>query len=282
MALGFNQCDVINPEEDIPAYVHIDSMTVNVPENRELGPGSHKIVDAWVRAGNEFVGVYELPATIPILKKGETPIFVRPGILNNGISNTRAQYPFYIPVDTTLKLTPKQTDSLGTLESRYADQIQLKLQENFEDTNNLRFENSSNASFNYDVTFNSKEVFEGDASLKAEFDDIEEEQLFEIRTKNATSLNPTASNYLEVNFKTNIEVTMGVIGIPPGNQGVSRKRRKLVLNETKGEWTKIYINLKDNIQDFGPDYEFRIFFRALKNPSGPATFYLDNVKLIHD
>lgn len=284
MVAGQMGCNVVDQDEKIPSYLHIDSMTVQLPEDSDKKSVSHDIVDVWVRAGNDFIGVFELPATIPVLKTGEQSITLRAGIKNNGISNTRGQYPFYLPVDTTLSLEAKETDSLGTVKTEYAKNLDYLWEESFEDSDDLTIKNSNEANVQYQITRQSSEVFEGNASMKVEFKDQSQKQLFEIQKSKAVSskdLSLTASTYLEIDFKTNIEVKMGLIAIPPAASDIAaRKRSKLILNETD-DWQKIYINLKSNLQDYPPDYNFRFFFGAVKDNDGPATFYLDNVKLIH-
>ncbi len=275
------QCDIINPEEEVPAYIHIDSITVKNAPNRAIDNASHKIVDAWVQVGNDFVGVFELPATIPVLKKEEQEVFIRAGILNNGISNTRGQYPFYKPIDTSLYLEANETDSLGTLQAEYADKINYAWVENFDDPGNLSIENNPEANVDFKITQDPNEVFDGNGSLKVPFNDNGNTRFFEVLKKNATDLPRDASIYLELNFKTDIEVKMGLIADPATGKN-EVKRSKLILNETNGKWKKIYINLKRNVQNFPRKYDFRLFFGKEKRNSGKATFYMDNLKLIHD
>ncbi len=287
MAMMFGQlgCNVVDTEEKIPGYIHIDSMAVQAPEDSDESMVSHDIVDVWVKVDNDFIGVFELPATFPVLKTGEQNITLRAGVKNNGISNTRGQYPFYSPIDTTLSIKAKQTDSLGTVETKYRQNLQILWEEDFEDKDDLTIKNSDEANVEFQITRQPSEVFEGDASMKAHFKDQSKNQLFEIQKSepvNSKDISLSASTYLEVDFKTNIEVKMGLIAIPPAASDISaNKRSKLILNETK-DWQKIYINLKSNLQDFPPDYNFRFFFGAAKNSDGEATFHLDNVKLIHD
>jgi len=277
-------CDLINPEEDIPAYLHIDSMAVRTAGGGQEGTSSHKITDVWVRVGNNTIGVYEMPATIPVLQEGNKEVTLRAGIKNNGIANTRGQYPFYVPVDTTVNLQPKKIDSLGTLTTQYADNISFDWLEGFEDSGNISVRNHDDANVHYQITRDPDEVFEGNASLKAEFKANDTNQFFEVKMLDrlATNLPLNASMYVELNFKTNIEVTMGLIAMPATSGGVRKKRSKLILNETGDQWEKIYINIKRNVQRYAPDKRIKVFFGATKSGGGPATFYMDNAKLIHD
>ena len=89
---------------DIPAYIEIKDF--NYSDNSEntkpytLNYHSTKITDAWVTMDGQFLGVFEIPCIIPIhlannLQSSLHSFDIYPGIKVNGISATRAQYPFY-------------------------------------------------------------------------------------------------------------------------------------------------------------------------------------------
>lgn len=277
-AVGFSGCDAINPKEEIPAYIHIDSIVLNDGPNNPSGTISHDIQDAWVLSDDQFIGVFELPATIPILQEGPQDIVVRAGIKNNGISNTRAPYPFYDTIKLERTLEPKKVDSLGTLNTRYIGPANFRWVERFEDTGNITLRNNENATVPFELTSDPEEVFNGKYSLKADFE--EQGDFFEVKLleRQAMQLSAARNIYLEVNFNTAVEIKVGIIAIAPN--GNTTQRSKVVLNETNGEWNKIYINLLRNIQRFPKDHRFQVFFGRVKRSAGPAKAYLDNIKLI--
>lgn len=80
----------------MPSYLYIEKIGLNT--QYEQGTASHKITDAWVYVDETLIGAFELPATIPILTEGLKKITIRPGIKLNGISNTRAIYPYFTPI----------------------------------------------------------------------------------------------------------------------------------------------------------------------------------------
>ncbi len=283
LSAGLTGCDAINPKEKIPAYIHIDSIALRDGPDNASGTISHDIQDAWVLADDEFIGVFQLPATIPILKKGPKEVVVRAGIKNNGISNTRGVYPFYEKIELERTLEPKKVDSLGRLNTSYKEPAKFKWVERFEDTGNITLRNNDNATVPFELTNDPDEVFNGEYSLKADFE--EQGDFFEVRLleREAMQLNGSQQQnvqniYLEVNFKTDIEIKVGLIATAPN--GNSTQRSKVILNQTNGKWTKIYINLLRNVQRFPEDHRFQIFFGKVKRSSGPAAAYLDNIKLI--
>ena len=52
-------CDVINPEESIPAYIHIPEFRLETGLGQ--GSNSHNITDVWLTVGTEFSGCIPYP-----------------------------------------------------------------------------------------------------------------------------------------------------------------------------------------------------------------------------
>ena len=86
--LLLSSCELINPEEDTPAFIKIDNFDYT-------DVGTAKIVDAGVYIDNDLQGIYPIPNTIPVLKQGNHSVYIAPGIKENGISASRTNYPFY-------------------------------------------------------------------------------------------------------------------------------------------------------------------------------------------
>ena len=63
--LPVSSCEIFNPEEQVPAYVHLDKIDLNTQSDE--GSKSHKITDAWVYLDDQLVGTFELPSTFPVL-----------------------------------------------------------------------------------------------------------------------------------------------------------------------------------------------------------------------
>ena len=92
----FSSCRKFEGSQTVPAYIHIDTITVNC-DYFVYGANTSKISDAWVYVDDDAIGCFELPATFPILKKGPRKVAVYGGIKSNGIAAVRAPYPFYKP-----------------------------------------------------------------------------------------------------------------------------------------------------------------------------------------
>ncbi len=104
-------CEIINKEEPIPSYIYIEKFSVSSNITTQGYP-SEKITDAWVYANNNFIGVFELPAKIPVIALGETEFLIYAGIKENGISGTGVIYPFYNSYLLTQNLSEENIDSI--------------------------------------------------------------------------------------------------------------------------------------------------------------------------
>src|ERR1035437_8120947 len=104
-------CEIYNPAEPIPAYIHINKITLaknlsGFPNSStgDEGSLSNKITDAWVYIDEQLIGCFELPITFPVLSEGIHQVRIRAGIKINGIAATRAPYPFYNDFTQTITL----------------------------------------------------------------------------------------------------------------------------------------------------------------------------------
>lgn len=277
--LLFQACDLINPKEEIPSYIHIPSLSLAIDSPAVQGSASSEILDAWVTVNNEFTGVFELPATFPVLQEGKCNVSIRAGIKENGIYNTRVPYPFYLPVNRSVDLESKEIDSLKNLQVHYAADTKFPVSETFEDTNDLAVINTSNANVPFSVTQDPGEVFEGTTSLKATL--TQKQELFEITLRDEDALNLQRGKpfYLELNYKTDIQLAVGLIVVGQTSQG---QKTKLYLNPTDGEWKKIYVNFTNNITRYRSGVRFKFFIGAYNNEDNTTNkLYLDNLKLVN-
>lgn len=272
--IGFSACDIINPPEEIPAYIHIDSFTL-IDNYSKVGSLTHNIVDAWVYIDNEFIGTFELPVTFPVLMEGNHKIIIYPGIMDFGIANNRKPYPFYEPLRKDIFLEEKIIDTINPTISYISDNIDFKWKEDFEFPN-LSLEITDFSTVEIERTFNPDEVFEKNYSMKATLDDNTD--FFEFQTIDLFELPRNKQIYLEVNFKTDVIVSFGYFAVGSAN---IIKHAYFNFNPSE-EWKKIYINLGEEIQYESIDRKyFRLFFGARKNDESDSSFiYFDNFKLI--
>ncbi len=276
LAILIAGCDIFDKDETIPGYVYIESADLSTNELTE-GANTSNIVDATVFANDEFMGTFELPATVPILINGPVNIKVGAGIRNNGLSSDRRIYPFYDFYTEDIELFPHVVTPLGdsTITFQYFDSGLYFTIEDFEETIGSQLLPLDNNTADFLVTIDEEEVLSGDGSLKIEL--TPENSVFEARTVWDFYNLPTGANmYLELDFKGNHYLEVGILA-----QNPQRKIFALGLNPTD-EWTKVYIELTDEISSqFNAD-PIEIYFQSVLSTNNTAkTLYLDNLKFIH-
>ncbi len=271
-------CDFVNPEEDTPAFIRIEEIAVE--EEEIFGTNSSKIVDAWVYINDNPLGTFELPVTIPALHEGENKITILPGIMLNGISNTRSVYPFYEKIEGTIELTTGETNkNYAAITTRYKDNITLpmQIQEDFESAG-VKFEKYGDSDTMF-YKINDPSII--DQQYGGDFAGAiyltEEHNLFEVATNEYYSLPKDQSPvFLEFDYKNNQIFSVGFIA-----NNYVHPYEVLSINK-KDQWNKIYLNLTSPIKKFIYANKFKIYIRAQKDPElEKANIYLDNIKLIY-
>jgi hypothetical protein len=266
-------CDIINPDDPVPAYVHIGDIPLSVEPGQ--GTASEAITEAWFYAGGDFLGAYSLPATIPVIGEGLTEILVFPGVTVNGITATPDIYPFYSRYEVVTDLQPLETTTLSPATS-YLTQTQFTIVDGFE-TANIFVDNLDGDPETF-VVMSAKDVFEGERSgyiaLSSDhgFIEVASVPIIEDLPLNGGPV------YLELNYKNNTELAVGLVGhaqgIPPTTYTVLTLRKRAT-------WNKIYINLTEAlIQSRLSGYQ--LLLRASHDPENTISeIFIDNLKLVH-
>jgi len=258
----------------VPSYIHIDKIDITTAYEI-FGSNSSKITDAWVYVDGDLQGIYELPATFPILATGQHTIMIRPGIKLNGIAMSRAYYPFYEPYETTVDLVAEQIDTINPSVTYYANKIHWM--EDFE-TAGVSLVKFSVSDTNFIQTQDSTKVFEGlssgIASLDATYDYVcsVSDDVFDIPQDQSAV-------FLELNYKTSVPLGVGMYAVL--STGQNEKIETMIINPNTS-WNKIYINLTYSANVSSNTTGFRIYFEAYKPDTlATAEILLDNIKLLY-
>lgn len=268
-------CEIINPEEDITSTIFIDDIQLEV--NPNLGTKSSKISDAWLYIGDEFLGVYPLPAHIPVLKNGEQEIIIEAGIKKNGITASRISYPYFNRFAATKVLTPNQTCTISPVVNYKINEFAY--QENFEGNGTIL--NVLTDSVNHTIEKIYSNIY--DPILGNTYGQIiisgEKGEIFECRT-NSISLPKDKQVYLEIDYKSS---STFVVGMYATNSQRTEKTAVIYLNQ-KEDWNKTYISLSETISSFGNSYSnYNIFFGISRNIDQESNeLLLDNIRLVYE
>lgn len=275
MLSALMQCDLINPEEKIPAYIHIDSFTLSGNYDT-VGSLSHKITDAWIMVDNEYLGTYELPCTFPVLQSGRHKVIIRAGIIENGISGTKLPYPFYKFYSDSFILTEKKVDTINPHIQYLTDGTKYEFCDDFESSKSA-FRKSSTSQVDFTRTDTAGGVFEGKYSMKAVMDTSN--SFFQMETYAYYNIPRNKAAFLELNYKSDISFKIGYIAYNP-NTSDQNQHVVLSLNPS-ATWKKIYVNFGTETNFESSYIIFKIFIGTVKSDTTlNSTIYLDNVKLI--
>ncbi|MCK9612083.1 MAG: hypothetical protein PHR81_06970 [Bacteroidales bacterium] len=258
----------------IPAYIHIDSIGLTTTYELD-GTTSHKITDAWVYIDGSLQGIYELPATFPILTTGKHTIHIKPGIKINGIAKSRGYYPFFQPYEASIDLQPEETDTVNPIVTYYAEKIQWK--EDF-DAAGISLAKFGLSDTNFIQTSEASNIFEGYGSGIVTFD-ANYDYLLTVTNDIYDIPQTQAPVFLEMNYKTDVEFAVGLFAILSNNQ--TEKLESLILNPNSS-WNKIYINLTGVANMTSNTTGFRVYFESIKPDSiATAKILVDNLKLLY-
>ena len=271
--LLFGACD---KEEPVPSYVYIPDVKVEAAP--DFGTSSAKVTEVWVYGPADILGVFPLPATIPVLAEGPTELTIYAGIHDNGILARPNIYPFYAPEKLTPDLVRGQVDtidvSVGYLP---ADRIKLSLHADFEGFNPLTTDLDDDDRTAVVLT---TEGFEGSGARLAVTDTT---RRLSVGYFASVSLPANGSEvYLEMNYRNDIPFSFWLRGKTPA--GDLQIEPVSVLNPHP-EWNKIYIPLTQFVNsrqwvEYQPVFDVQLTDDDVASGKTTGEVVLDNLKLL--
>ena len=276
LACFFLSCNIINPAEDTPAYIKVDTVLVKVT-NFAQGSATHNMTCVKLNVGGTTLGFFEMPTMTPCLLTGLQSVIVYPGFELNGIAGSREVYPFFEPYIGTAKtdLVPGQIITILPV-TTYKAACKFTWMENFE---------NAGVSFLYpaysDTIFRNQTdtVRTGHYSGAIYLDT--KNRFFEAYSSTDFKFPPLSSNaLLEFDYFSNTQMEFGVYILENG----AAAWNSLVIIRQIDHWNRIYIDLHTTLEDNYTTAEFfRPGFRAGWDSTGLAkqAIIMDNLKLIH-
>lgn len=268
-------CNMINPKETIPTFIQIDSVQLLATNPSLHGSVSHKITDVWVYYNRQLLGAYQVPAKIPVLASSNGELEILAGIWENGLSGTRAKYPFYT-LDT-FYFSPQPGKIIShqpVFNYRPVDSLNTSyFFEDFEQGNSFErlFGDTT-----FVKTSDPSEVFEGSWSDKLDLHDtITSGQAISIQQ---FTLPSDKMCYVELNYKSDIPFVMRT---KVTKSGASETLDMIGINASPSKWGKIYFNFGPYVATY-QNAAFKFVFEA-KLPDGvtQGKVLIDNFKVIH-
>ncbi len=271
---GFVSCDL--EDEKIPSYLYIEKFTFSVKADE--GSAHQNITDGRIYVNGNYYGSYELPAWIPVLEEGVSDILIFPGIRINGMITNATRYTLLNSYQSQLTLEAGKTDTIRPGTS-YQDDLVFSVIEDFDHNEFFNKDRDGDSDTKINLSSN-VESFEGANSGLIELSNthsyISEEHGLDLYIPK--SGDPIM---LELSFKSDIPFAFGFIGHKVFDGSEENLLNALVL--PKREWTKIYFDFREIINDSHSDYFHLAVSANFNKDSTPAVqrILLDNIKVIH-
>jgi len=274
LASSYTSCELINPEEQIPSFLRIDSFSLSTTVLTEGHP-VHQFTDAWVYDNERLLGIYELPAIVPILRSGDANIRIRGGIKLNGQVGSRIPNLFTKDFQATLELFSDSQLHVNPVLPFKTD-VSFKWLEDF-DGSGISLSQTS-ASEGVLERKSGTEAFDGQ-SLKLSIN--AGELLFECKKVGDPIVLPGGGTpvMIEFTYRCNNEFVFGLFSNIPG--GTIQK--SIIVLKPSADWNHIYVNLTDVVSS-NPNFTGHLpFFGFIKDEdiAGESFVYLDNIRLLH-
>ena len=277
VAAGLWGCSLIATDQDLPIYLVVPEFQFSPGELQ--GTASTNITDLWVYSSTDVVGVFPLPAVVPLigedLQSGEVTLL--PGIRENGLSDRRAPYPFYTTVDVIPDVAPGMRDPLLP-EVGLVDNVRYLPIEDFETSNVF---GSMVGGVGLIRTDTGGQVFEGEESGRLVVNG--DEPLVRVRTvEQEYDLTNGAPAFLEMDYRCDQAFVVGLYGFI-GGQEIQHPAMVLTSTEegSTPEWNKIYIDIAPLVTAQGVADHFEVYVECiLEAGRTQGSVGLDNLRIL--
>ena len=261
-------CEKDPDTQEIPSYINVSN--ANLLTSSDQGSNTHKITDVWVYVNDQFLGAFEIPATIPLLHKDSNNIRLFAGIKDNGISSTRVRYHFYKSSEYNIFLVE---DSIVNIEPTFV----------YTENSNIEHENFEGVGTNIDTTLNSEIDFEikTENGNKFAYAKIDGNYLkFEASTDNFVNLPQQGSPvYLELDYQSN---HTALIGAYINNPNSVINKDLVWISPKEEDWNKIYINMTKTVSEALGNNSIKFYLNVFRNDTTEeAWIKFDNFKIIY-
>jgi hypothetical protein len=263
--------------EKVPSYLEIP--VVALATTSVQGSATAKITDAWVSVDEEFIGVWELPARLPVLAEGSHRIDVVPAIKRNGSFDDRLRYPFYTTWTSTVQLAREGTATVAP-EVQYIPEADFWI-EGFEDTFFLLSTTAdSDTTLSRYLPAEHPDLIFLENSPCGGFRLDPEHQRVRLYTEEdfASTGGPA---FLELDHRSDVLITIGLLYTASGS---SISEPYLYVAPTRRSdgtmpWNKLYVDLSGFFNSATSQRDLYIEAQ-LPEGSSSAEVYLDNLKII--
>jgi hypothetical protein len=273
LSIATSSCSLFEPSSPTASYLYIDSIQLNTDYPTQ-GSKSSKISDAWVTYDGKYLGTFPLPAEIPLIGEGSHDIIIKAGIVENGISGIRSQYPKYASYTSSVQLSVNAPLVVNPVIG-YSSGLVFPQMEDFEDASLSLVPTGTGTAQLVITQLSDPNAFEGNSG-KTTLD--ASNTVFEVASSAAFALPLNVPSYLELDYKCDAGFNIGVFITTAG--GIIKS--DLLAIKSTSSWKKIYVNLSEigGVATDGINYKIYIYAEK-PSQSVTADLYFDNLKVVY-
>lgn len=283
-------CEVINPEEDLPAYLALHYPTIVQPSGDTVRTGVDNI---WLFQGGNLHGTFpvqpEAPTVIPTLDLETTNFTLAGGIFLAANAASSVQYPYW-QADTAFRtLAARDTVHFYPTIKYWPDTIlDYPVSESFEQGNSLEaFPDTYGGSNEVNYQVRAGAAFEGERYLEIRF--TEDEQVMELWSDTRLALPRTGRVFAEVAYRGDIKFGMSlvrqeigssqgeILNIPFRNFAISNIPKRPY---DRNQWQKIYFDFSGLIDESLEESDHYLYLLAFSDGS-QRKLQIDSIRILH-
>ena len=267
-----------------PAYLQINKFTVlaNPDAVGPQGEMTNNFTDAWVYIDGELMGVFELPAKLPIGQEGTKKISIVAGVRNNGIESTKKRFPFVEVYETSVSLTPNETTVISPT-TRYYSTLNFWIED---------FEDPTSVAINETIYSKTQIHASSDPSILkygayfGQVDLTSQDSIWDAITSEKLVIPAGREVYLEIDYYTTNSILTGLNAYNTSAETVT-PNPNILINEQSGDklfWKKIYIDLNEIVTYGVNSSYFKVSLTSILSVElqSSSKVCIDNIKVIHN
>lgn len=270
--------------EPIPAYIRIDS--VSVFTTSQQGNNIHEISAVNVYLDEQFIGLFEIPSTIPVLFTGKHKLSVIPAVRLNGAANQHVTHRLFQRTDTTIDLIEGKVTQAGNLVLKYKNNIKFAWFEDFEDDNSdlvRLFSSKGDTSYITTTPFSLNGRYSGNTKcLKVLISAADTVKTMDMASFKFFSNLPFMGTDImfEFDIKTPVPVQMAMLR---KNSSGQVYLPYVYIFETGENWKRFYINLIYELYNQPADTEIKLLLSPIKTEEikTEQEIYIDNIRFYY-
>jgi hypothetical protein len=283
-------CELINPAEELPAYISVQNPKVVIDESTgfmsEVG-----LRNVWLYHGGYLQGVYQLDPTIdtngrvvPFLQVDRSDFFLEGGIYESGQAAFQISYPFWDRLSFDWQGTVGDTHVVTPVFHYIDPSLYLTPVNEHFDGGSIDFERFASGLIPPSATDSSTffvlrtdDVFHGNGAGHVLFD--ASHRYFETINGSPFFTEQSSNIFVEVTYKSTIPFTVGMVYV--SNNAVSSQ--EIITVSPSGNWNTIYVHMITEVRKIintnGPDTQFYLWLKA-DGGSKEGYIRFDDVRVI--